>query len=119
MSSINAVLDALDAAVEALAAVDSDVPDPVRRYRVLERLETAQRRLIAVSRDHIARLQATVAAHRAGRWPEKLAEAELALEAVHARDGPRLAELLRRAREDAAPRLSAFLLLDAALGATI
>lgn len=56
MSSINAVLDALDAAVEALAAVDSDVPDPVRRYRVLERLETAQRRLIAVSHDHIARL---------------------------------------------------------------
>ncbi len=57
MSSIDPLLDGLDAAVEALAAVDSDVPDPVRRYRVLERLETAQRRLIAVSHDHIARLE--------------------------------------------------------------
>ena len=46
----------LDAAVEAVGAVDSNIPDPVRRYRVLERLETAQRRLIAVSHDHIARL---------------------------------------------------------------
>lgn len=57
MSSIDALLDDLDAAVEAVAAVNSDICDPVHRYRVLDRLETARRRLIAVSHDQVARLQ--------------------------------------------------------------
>ncbi len=57
MRSTEAVLDDLDALVEELAAVDREGLDPVRRYAVLDRLEAARRRQIAVSHDHIARLE--------------------------------------------------------------
>ncbi|WP_431231735.1 HNH endonuclease signature motif containing protein [Mycolicibacterium psychrotolerans] len=57
MSSIDGVLEALDAVVEALAAVDLDVLDPPQRFVVLERLETARRRQVAVSHAVVARLE--------------------------------------------------------------
>ncbi|WP_431231915.1 HNH endonuclease signature motif containing protein [Mycolicibacterium psychrotolerans] len=57
MSSIDAVLEALDDVVEALAAVDLDVLDPPQRFVVLARLETAQRRQVAVSHALVGRLE--------------------------------------------------------------
>ncbi|MEZ0359559.1 HNH endonuclease signature motif containing protein [Mycobacterium sp. SA01] len=56
MVSIDGLLEALDDVVEALAAVDLDVLDPPDRFRVLERLETARRRQVAVSHALTARL---------------------------------------------------------------
>ena len=49
MSSIVAALDALDQAVEALGGADLDSLGAAERYRVLERLETLQRRQRATS----------------------------------------------------------------------
>ncbi len=57
MSSITAVLEALDDVVESLAAVDLDVLSPPERFVVLERLETARRRQVAVSHALTARLE--------------------------------------------------------------
>ena len=49
MRSISGLLDDLDRAVEAIGAADFDSVGALERYRVLERLETARRRQIAVS----------------------------------------------------------------------
>lgn len=57
MRSILAVLDDLDSLVEELAAADLDAVEAVERYQVVDRLETARRRQIAISLDHIARLE--------------------------------------------------------------
>ncbi|ORB52971.1 HNH endonuclease signature motif containing protein [Mycolicibacterium rhodesiae] len=57
MSSIDEVLGALDDVVEALAAVDLDVLDPPQRFVVLQRLETARRRQVAVSHALVGRLE--------------------------------------------------------------
>ena len=57
MSSIDSALQALDNAVESLAALDLDVLDPPQRFVVLERLETARRRQVAVSHAVVARLE--------------------------------------------------------------
>ena len=57
MSSIDVLLDDLDAVVEGLAALDTDSLASVQRYRLLDRLEAARRRQIAISHDHIARLE--------------------------------------------------------------
>src|SRR5690606_22461637 len=57
MSSIEVALDALDAAVAAVASIDLDAVDPLERYRLLDRLETARRRQIAIAHDHVARLE--------------------------------------------------------------
>ena len=57
MSSINLALDALDAAVEALAGVDLDGLAPAQRFAVLERLETSRRRQYATASDVVARLE--------------------------------------------------------------
>ena len=57
MGSIEVALAALDQAVDALGAADLDVLDPMQRYAVLERLETARRRQIAVGHDLITRLE--------------------------------------------------------------
>jgi hypothetical protein len=56
MCSISAALDALDAAVAMVNALDVDRSDPVTRLRALERLETARRRQVVVSHDLIAGL---------------------------------------------------------------
>ncbi|HEX9834360.1 MAG TPA: hypothetical protein VGA66_15010 [Mycobacterium sp.] len=57
MSSIGAALDALDAAVELLGAADiEELPAP-QRFAPIERLETAVRRLVAVSHTQITRLE--------------------------------------------------------------
>jgi hypothetical protein len=55
--SIDAMLDALDGAVEALAAVDVESVSAPDRFGVLERLETAQRRLTAVSHAGVSKLE--------------------------------------------------------------
>src|SRR5664279_3265179 len=57
MRSIEAVLDDLDGLVEELAAVDVDALQPVQRYSVLERLETARRRQTALSHHLVNRLE--------------------------------------------------------------
>ena len=57
MRSIDGVLAALDEVVDALAAVDLDLLDPPERFAVLERLETARRRQVAVSHALVARLE--------------------------------------------------------------
>jgi len=57
MISISAALEALDAAVEALGAVDLDTLAAPERFAVLERLETSRRRQIAVAHDVVARLE--------------------------------------------------------------
>ena len=64
MSSIPALLDALDATVEALGAADLDSLGAAERYVVLERLETSRRRQVALSHDLITRLE-----HIEGRPP--------------------------------------------------
>jgi hypothetical protein len=53
---LDAELDALDAAVAAIAARDFDALNPAVRLRALERMETARRRQIAASHDVIAGL---------------------------------------------------------------
>lgn len=50
-------MEALDDAVEALAAVDLDVLDPPQRFVVLERLETARRRQVALAHAVVTRLE--------------------------------------------------------------
>jgi hypothetical protein len=57
MSSIPALLDALDDAVEALGAADLDTLGAAERYRVLERLESSRRRQIAVAGTLVCRLE--------------------------------------------------------------
>jgi len=57
MSSIDVALDALDAAVEALAAADLDALAGPERLEVLDRMETSRRRQIAVAHDLIGRLE--------------------------------------------------------------
>ncbi|KDE98987.1 maturase [Mycolicibacterium aromaticivorans JS19b1 = JCM 16368] len=57
MSSIALVLEALDNAVEALAAVDLEMLEAPERFVVLERLETAGRRQVALSHALVARLE--------------------------------------------------------------
>ncbi|WP_319430412.1 HNH endonuclease signature motif containing protein [Mycobacterium sp. RTGN5] len=57
MSSIDSVLDALDDAVGELAAIDLLTLEPPKRFAVLERLETAQRRQTAVSHALVSRLE--------------------------------------------------------------
>ncbi|AQT82899.1 maturase [Mycolicibacterium litorale] len=54
---MDAALDALDAAVDALAAIDLDSVAAVQRYRIVDRLEIARRRQIAISGEHTARLE--------------------------------------------------------------
>jgi hypothetical protein len=56
-SRVDTVLEALDDAVEALATVDLDVLSPPERFAVVERLETARRRQVAVSHSVVARLE--------------------------------------------------------------
>jgi len=57
MSSIGVALDALDAAVELLGAADlRELPAP-ERFVAVDRLETALRRQIAVSRDQLRHLE--------------------------------------------------------------
>ncbi|MCV7342919.1 HNH endonuclease signature motif containing protein [Mycolicibacterium rhodesiae] len=57
MSSITAALDALDAAVELLGAADiEELPAP-QRFTALARLETAIRRLVAVSHEQVMHLE--------------------------------------------------------------
>ncbi|KAA0111346.1 HNH endonuclease signature motif containing protein [Mycolicibacterium sp. P1-5] len=57
MRSMDAVLEVLDDVVESLACVDLDALDPPERFAVLERLETARRRQVAVSHALVARLE--------------------------------------------------------------
>ncbi|WP_396927539.1 HNH endonuclease signature motif containing protein [Mycolicibacterium sp.] len=57
MLSITVALDALDDCVEALAAVDLDVLSPPQRFVVLERLESARRRQVALSHALVSRLE--------------------------------------------------------------
>lgn len=57
MRSIDVALDALDAAVELVGAADiEDLPGP-ERFRPIERLESAVRRLVAVSHSQTTRLE--------------------------------------------------------------
>ncbi|KDF00148.1 maturase [Mycolicibacterium aromaticivorans JS19b1 = JCM 16368] len=57
MGSMTAALDALDAAIELVGAADiEDVPAP-QRFAVLERLETAMRRQVAISHSQLTRLE--------------------------------------------------------------
>ncbi|MBB3750131.1 hypothetical protein FHT44_002592 [Mycolicibacterium sp. BK634] len=57
MGSIDVALDALDAAVELLGAADiEELPAP-KRFAVIERLERAVRRQVAVSHDQITHLE--------------------------------------------------------------
>ena len=57
MSSIGAALEALDAAVELLGAADlREVPAP-ERFVAVDRLETALRRVVAISREQITHLE--------------------------------------------------------------
>src|SRR3954465_9614623 len=57
MGSIIAALDALDAAVELVGAADiEELPAP-ERFAPIERLETAVRRLVALSHDQITHLE--------------------------------------------------------------
>ncbi|WP_445169751.1 HNH endonuclease signature motif containing protein [Mycolicibacterium sp. Dal123E01] len=57
MRSIDAALEALDAAVESLAAVDFAALPAPERFAVLELIETQQRRLTAVSHAGVAKLE--------------------------------------------------------------
>jgi hypothetical protein len=57
MRSIDDVLAALDSVVESLAAVDLDVLAAPDRFAVLDRLESARRRQVAVSHAVVARLE--------------------------------------------------------------
>ncbi len=57
MSSIGAALDALDAAVELLGAADVRELSAPDRFVAVDRLETALRRLVAISRDQSRHLE--------------------------------------------------------------
>ena len=57
MSSITVALEALDQAVGLLRAADLDSLGPAERYVVLERMETARRRQIAVAGSLVCRLE--------------------------------------------------------------
>ncbi|NTY59127.1 HNH endonuclease signature motif containing protein [Mycolicibacterium sphagni] len=57
MSSIDAVREALTAAVGTLAALDFDALDPPERFEALELIETQQRRLTAIAHAGVARLE--------------------------------------------------------------
>ncbi len=57
MSSIDVVLDALDDVVASLAAIDLETVEPVKRFTVLARMETAQRVQKAISVSGIACLE--------------------------------------------------------------
>ncbi|BBY66257.1 HNH endonuclease signature motif containing protein [Mycolicibacterium helvum] len=57
MGSIVGLLDALDEVVGELAAVDFQIVPAPERFAVLERVETVQRRLRAVSHAGVARLE--------------------------------------------------------------
>ncbi|WP_319437400.1 HNH endonuclease signature motif containing protein [Mycobacterium sp. RTGN5] len=57
MSSIDGLLDALDEVVASIGAVDLETLPAPKRFAVLERLETAQRRLTAISHAGVARLE--------------------------------------------------------------
>ncbi len=57
MSSIDAVHEALAAAVDTLAALDFDALDPPERFEALDLIETQQRRLTAISHAGVARLE--------------------------------------------------------------
>ena len=57
MSSIGVALDALDAAVELLGAADVRELPAAERFVAVDRLETALRRQIAVSRDQLRHLE--------------------------------------------------------------
>jgi hypothetical protein len=57
MRSIDDVLAALDAVVESLAAVDLDALAAPQRFAVLDRLEMARRRQVAVSHALVTRLE--------------------------------------------------------------
>ncbi len=57
MGSIRTLLDTLDDAVEKLSAVDLDAVEPAERYEVLERLETARRRQVALSHAVVGHLE--------------------------------------------------------------
>ena len=57
MISIESALDALDAAVELLGSADiEELPAP-QRFAPIERLETAVRRLVAVSHEQTTHLE--------------------------------------------------------------
>jgi hypothetical protein len=57
MYSIDRLLEVLDDVVESLATVDLDALSAPERFAVLERLETARRRQVAVSHAVVARLE--------------------------------------------------------------
>ena len=57
MSSIGAALDALDAAVELLGAADLRELSAPERFVAVDRLETALRRVVAISREQITHLE--------------------------------------------------------------
>lgn len=57
MGSISEALAALDAAVELLGAADIDELSGPQRFAVIERVENALRRQVAISHAHIARLE--------------------------------------------------------------
>ncbi|WP_179468831.1 HNH endonuclease signature motif containing protein [Mycolicibacterium vinylchloridicum] len=57
MSSIDGLLDALDDVVASIAAVDLETVPPAERFAVLERLETARRRQVAVAHAGVAKLE--------------------------------------------------------------
>src|SRR4051812_44682648 len=57
MSSIDAVREALTAAVDTVVALDFDALDPPERFAVLDWMETQQRRLRAVSYAGVSRLE--------------------------------------------------------------
>jgi hypothetical protein len=57
MSSINAALEALDAAVELLGAEDVRALAAPERFVAVDRLETAVRRLVAISREQTTHLE--------------------------------------------------------------
>ncbi|OYN82858.1 HNH endonuclease signature motif containing protein [Mycolicibacterium sphagni] len=93
MCSIDGLLEELDDVVERLGAVDLEVLSPPRRFVVLERLETARRRQVALSHAVLARLE-----RFAGCPPVGIAVADVL------RISPREARRRMRDAEQLAPR---------------
>ncbi|OYN82983.1 HNH endonuclease signature motif containing protein [Mycolicibacterium sphagni] len=93
MCSIDGLLGELDDVVERLSAVDLEVLSPPRRFVVLERLETARRRQVALSHAVLARLE-----RFAGCPPVGIAVADVL------RISPREARRRMRDAEQLAPR---------------